>query len=169
MTERVNAYQALHPILKNSLPDEIDKIITDLKKQTGVSLIKRSSHKHMTTIELKGLSASNSAVIGAHTHRHPSLSLLTYKSQLEEIRKSKEILERITGKKIEHFSYPYGSKADYNKSTMKICKELGFKMVCSNYYGQVHRWTDVLQVPRILVRNWNRNEFKKKIKNLFKS
>jgi len=169
LEQRVNAYQLLHPILKYATPGERDELISQLREQAGSSANGRVTHRVMTKGEIKKLANSTSAVIGAHTHRHPALSALSSQEQEEEINKSKNILKEIIGKKIDHFSYPFGSKKDYNQQSVKICEESGFKMVAANYYGQVHRWTDRFQFPRILVRNWNRDVFTKQMQTFFRS
>jgi len=166
--EKMNTYNFLHPYLKYLLPQQRNKIIDGLRESIGTKPQGRESHRLLTNTELQKLSDSPAAVLGAHTHNHPALSILSYDIQLQEIELSKNILEKIINKKIVHFSYPYGSKKDYNNDTLKICRKIGFEMVCSNYYGQVHRWTDILQLPRILVRDWNKEFFKKFIAKSFR-
>ena len=114
------------------------------------------------------MSESNSAVVGAHTHSHTPLSILSYEEQKNDIEKSKEILENITGKEIKHFSYPFGAKKDYNADSLKISSELNFDFVCANYYSQVHRWSDKYSLPRVLVRDWKIDYFKNFIKKSFR-
>jgi peptidoglycan/xylan/chitin deacetylase (PgdA/CDA1 family) len=112
--------------------------------------------------------ASAAAVIGAHTHSHPALSTLNYQRQLHEINTSKEILEKIIRKKIVHFSYPYGTKKDYNSDSINACREAGFDIVSANFYNQMHSWTDAFQLPRILVRNWEPALFREKLSKFFR-
>jgi peptidoglycan/xylan/chitin deacetylase (PgdA/CDA1 family) len=164
---RTGTYNFLHPLLRFAAPAERNRILDHLRAMTGLSASGRPGHRMLTSNELQQLSRSASAVIGAHTHNHPSLAVLPYKEQLEEITQSKNILEKITGKSIQHFSYPYGSKQDYNQHSVNACRESGFKMVCSNFYGQVHSWTDPLQVPRVLVRDWNRDQFSHYLSKFF--
>ncbi|HEX7064204.1 MAG TPA: polysaccharide deacetylase family protein [Bacillales bacterium] len=65
-------------------------------------------------------------LIGSHAHSHPKLPDLSYEEQLEEIRKSKERLEKLMGRGITRFRPPYGL---YNEDTMKIAEELGLEVV----------------------------------------
>jgi peptidoglycan/xylan/chitin deacetylase (PgdA/CDA1 family) len=166
--EKINTYNFLHPYLKYLLPQQRNKIIDGLRQLIGMKPQGRESHRLLTNNELQQLSESSAAVLGAHTHNHPVLSIMPYDIQLQEIELSKNILEKIINKKVVHFSYPYGSKKDYNNDTLKVCREIGFEMVCSNYYGQVHSWTDILQLPRILVRDWDQQFFKKFIEKSFR-
>jgi len=165
---RVDTYNRLHKLIKYKKQEKRNKILQDLEEQCKSGISSRSSHRFLTSDELKAMAKSPSAVIGAHTDSHTPLSILSYKEQLDDVRKSKEILEEKTEKTIEHFSFPYGIKKDYNSDSRRICKELNFKMVCANYYGQVHKWTDRFQLPRILVRDWNIEVFKKHISTFFR-
>ncbi|HEU5141029.1 MAG TPA: polysaccharide deacetylase family protein [Bacillales bacterium] len=65
-------------------------------------------------------------LIGNHAHSHPKLPELSYDEQFEEIGKSKERLERLTGREITRFRPPFGL---YNEDTMEIAKKLGLEVV----------------------------------------
>lgn len=165
---RIKAYHELHVLLKYCKVDERDQLIGSLSDWASAGYRGRQSNFMMTSEEVKKMSLSASAVIGAHTHNHPALSVLSFEEQLNEMQQSKTILENIIGKKVVHFSYPFGSRSDYNEDSMRAAKAAGFKMICANYYGQVHSWTDRFALPRILIRNWTENEFKQKAKRFFK-
>lgn len=166
--ERSSSYNSLHPYLKYAHPEERNKMLELLRESAGIGPNGRETHRLMTTEELRHLSNSHGAVIGAHTINHPSLSVLSYKQQWQEIAESKRILETMLNNNILHFSYPYGSKKDYNADTVEICRQLGFKMVCSNYFGQVHSWTNRFEIPRVLVRDWNGQLFSEYMTKFFK-
>ncbi len=72
--------------------------------------------------ELKKLAASNRIEIGTHSATHPYMSKLS-KSQMElELTTSREIIENITGRKVDLFRPPYG---DYSDTLLNVCKEQG--------------------------------------------
>ena len=106
-------------------------------------------------------------VIGAHTHNHPKLSVCGQEEQYHEIASSKSNLEGLLQREIKHFSYPFGTKADYNNDTVNICRSLEFDMVCSNFPRQVHRWTNRFELPRMLVRDWTADQFEENMKAFF--
>jgi len=166
-TERKNAYDAFHPLLKFAPVSVRDKTIAELQQWAGLSDTGRSTHRLLTSAELVRMNESSAAVLGAHTVNHPALSVLIYEDQLAEIDLSRKFLENVLKQKIEHFSYPYGGKNDYNKDTIKACREIGFKLVCANKYNQVHSWSDIFQVPRILIRNWDKHSFSQYIPKFF--
>ncbi|MEO8399860.1 MAG: polysaccharide deacetylase family protein, partial [Ignavibacteriaceae bacterium] len=153
--EIINAYNSLHPLIKWQRLNEREKILNGLNDWSGFSNYENINYRFLTFGEVKKMNDSKAAVIGAHTHNHIPLSLHNYDEQFQETNNSKKILEDLTQKKINHFSYPFGGKKDYNNNSIKICSELNFEMVCANYHSQVHSWTDKFQLPRILVRDWN--------------
>jgi peptidoglycan/xylan/chitin deacetylase (PgdA/CDA1 family) len=119
----------------------------------------KSSHRCLNRIELQKLAASPWSTIGAHTVTHSTLSVLNEKQQRNEILSSKQKLEQITGREITTFSYPFGRKQDYDRTSVRFCREAGFTKAASNFPGQVHRWSDPYQLPRHLVRNWSPETF----------
>lgn len=163
---RFGLYESLLPKLRRMTSEKRDEKIAMLaslfKSEQG-----RGTHRAMTFDEFKKMQRSKSAVIGAHTHLHPSLGALTYDEQFKEISTSKKIIEEVTGEKVIHFSYPFGTHQDYNSDTIKIVKRLGFKMTAANYPAISHKHSDIFRFPRFLVRNWNADEFEKNMKEFF--
>lgn len=90
--------------------------------------------------------------IGGHTHSHVRLSDLPKEKQLTEIKTNKEILEKITQKKILHFAYPFGGKRDFNKKTIKIVKNLQFIAAYENTGLLATNSSNTLFYPRINIR-----------------
>ncbi len=156
--KRFQFYAQLLPLFRKMVAKQREEKIAELAAMFN-SLSPRASHRPMTFDELKKLSASKSAVIGAHTHMHPSLGALNYEKQLEEIKTSKDILENILSKKLVHFSFPFGTIADFNADTIEICTSIGFKMVAANFPYIVNRNSNIFHFPRFLVRDWNQQQF----------
>jgi len=149
-------------------PLERNKIISEMFDWAALKNKARPQNRAMTNEELKKLSKSKFAVIGAHTNSHAKLSSLNFDDQFSEIEQSKKILEKIIDKKIKHFAYPFGTKKDYDKNTLLVLKQLGFELACSLYYGQIHSWTNRFEIPRMLTNNWTEKEFAQKLVQYFK-
>ena len=119
--------------------------------------------------ELIELSKNDLVTIGAHTRNHIQLRILRGLDLREEIIGSKKELEGWINGSVEVFSYPYGGRKDYSKESIRICREIGFKKVASNFAGQVHSWTNRYEIPRCLVRNWGWRRFSKEVSEFFAS
>lgn len=161
--KKIKLYNDLLPALRRTPAAERDRKIDELTAlfHAGPD---RTTHRALTFEELKKMYASQSSVIGAHTHLHPSLAALTYEAQYEEIATSKKILEALLGTTIKHFSYPFGTVLDYNADTMRIVKDLKFELVAANYPDPVTRKSNRYAFPRFLVRNWELAEFRKQMR-----
>jgi peptidoglycan/xylan/chitin deacetylase (PgdA/CDA1 family) len=90
---------------------------------------------------------------------HPVLSTLNRNEQQKEIAGSKKRLEEIIGHEITSFAYPYGTRADYDQTSIDVVRETGFQRACSNFGGALHKSTDPFQLPRFLVRDYGGEEF----------
>jgi peptidoglycan/xylan/chitin deacetylase (PgdA/CDA1 family) len=121
----------------------------------------------MSPEELQQCAASPWVSIGAHTVTHTALSALPEEQQRNEIITCKHDLEDITGTEVTTFSYPFGRKRDYDRISVRLCREAGFKKAAANFPGQVHRWSDPFQLPRHLVRNWDLDTFSDQIKSFW--
>lgn len=71
---------------------------------------------------LKKLAASDRIEIGTHSATHPYMSKLSRDRIALELSTSRELIESITGRKVDLFRPPYG---DYSDSVLNICKEQG--------------------------------------------
>ena len=70
-------------------------------------------------------------------------------------------------RKIFYFSYPFGTKNDFDFDSESIVKELGFRAAFSNFQKNVHKGDDLYRLPRRLVRNWNLQSFSRQLKSFF--
>ena len=110
----------------------------------------------MTPEEVALLAASPLAAIGAHTVTHPVLSQLSPEMQNEEITESKRQLAEIINAPVYGFSYPNGTDADYTQATVELVRRAGFSYAYSAFE---HPRTDPFQLPRVMIRDWDGEEF----------
>lgn len=102
---------------------------------------------YLTEAQIKEMSDSGLISIESHTLTHEDLSKMTYEEQERQAIKSKERLEKITGKQVTVYCYPYGR---YNTDTLKIAKEnydIGLRMDGGIY--NTNNSKDIYQIPRI--------------------
>lgn len=164
---KARIYKQLHPLIKYTHYRERDRVMKILFDWAKIREVKNEDYRLLTHHELKTMAQSSSCIIGAHTVDHPVLSKLSFDEQYEQMMSSKNKLEELTGKHIIHFSYPFGSKVDYNNNSIKACEQAGFDMVTSNFEWQVHTYTGKFEIPRYLVRDWDLQMFGKKMKTFF--
>ena len=91
--------------------------------------------KAMTWDQIKELSQHPLCTIGGHTVSHPALNQLSDDDFRKEVRVGIEKLEKITGQKINHFAYPYGSPNEIGEREYQLIKEFNFKTSFIAYGG----------------------------------
>lgn len=152
------AYEDRSAVLR-AMPSAVrDAILAELRAHLG-SRVHRGTHLPMTVQELEAFASSRAVVIGAHTQWHPSLAQVDPAEQEAEIHGSKRDLEAMLGRPVRYFSYPFGTGADFNRTTERIAREAGFLHTAANYPGFVHARSPVHHFPRFLVRDWDGPEF----------
>lgn len=89
--------------------------------------------------------------IGSHSLTHRRMAILSDNELEMEIIKSKEILERQTGKEIKHFAYPFGELADFDERTFKYLKKANYSAAVTTHFGRDNRYSDIFKLKRISV------------------
>jgi peptidoglycan/xylan/chitin deacetylase (PgdA/CDA1 family) len=163
LPQRQALYASLSLLMRKIDGERREVWLDQLRSWAGAADEVKSLHRSMMEEELKCLAASPWATIGAHTVTHCALSALSDEQQRDEIFSSRQTLQNLTGSPITTFSYPFGRKQEYNRTSVRLCREAGFTRAASNFSGQVHSWTDRFQLPRHLVRNWDLETFSAEI------
>lgn len=127
---------------------------------------KTSRGRALNKIELIKLAKEPLIEIGSHTITHPNLSALSIIDQEKEITESNKKLEITIGQKINGFSYPFGTRKDFNKKTVELVKITGYSYACANFQGQATKFSNPYSLPRYIVRNWPIQIFKHKIEQI---
>ena len=91
-----------------------------------------NKNNYLSKNDIIQISKLQNSEIGSHGYNHLRLGTLSYKNQLNELSKSKSILEDITSKKILGISYPHGS---FNHDTFTILEKLNYKHAFSSIKG----------------------------------
>lgn len=120
---------------------------------------KRTSHRMLSADQLRALAASPYASIGAHTVNHPSLSALCIEEQCYEILESKHTVEKIIGKDVLLFAYPFGGISNYSLETIDILKNAGFQKAFSTTYKRKTKDPSFYEIPRVCVSECSLQDF----------
>ena len=96
-------------------------IVTDLLDTPG----------YLKTGQVKSLSESGMQ-IGSHSKSHPNFLELNAGERMEELRDSKVILEKIIGKELTTFSFPFGFCDD---ACIKAVFDANYSICCTSNHG----------------------------------
>lgn len=162
-TARRQTCSQLHDMVKRLKPAERESCLDCLRGWVGTGAEGRPTHRVLARDDLARLSRSPFITIGAHSRSHTALSILTAEEQAAEITGSKRILEETTGRAVDFFSYPFGTRQDYSAETPALCRQAGFKGSYANFRGHIFKSTDPFQIPRMLVRDWEIDTFRHRV------
>ena len=84
--------------------------------------------------------------IGAHSMTHPLLSRLPDQQVVEELSRSRAVLEEMLGAPVTHMAYPFG---DYDERVRSRAAEAGYRSACSVRIGRSGPDDDLLGLHRI--------------------
>ncbi|MEI6415372.1 MAG: polysaccharide deacetylase family protein [Pseudomonadota bacterium] len=163
-TPRHRTYREIHNMLRTRSHAEQERVLEQLRDQCGDPGPARSTHRGMSWNQARQMASCESIELGAHTLNHPWLSALSLKDQRMEILESKRVLEKQIDRPVNSFAYPFGTRQSYTAETVGLLKETGFKNACSNFRERIGCRTDLFQLPRFLVRDWNGDEFLQRLK-----
>jgi peptidoglycan/xylan/chitin deacetylase (PgdA/CDA1 family) len=158
-TVRHRVYRELCALLHNAAIQQRHEALRQIREWADSGVHARDSHRMMTAAQLRELTDDNLIHIGAHTVNHPLLCVESIEIQREEIEISKATLEKILGRPVRSFSYPFGGRRDYTAQTVAAVRQAGFDYACSNFNGRIDQSTDPFQLPRFIVRDWSAPEF----------
>jgi len=166
--ERQRIYLSLFNLLRPLPPERRSQVIDILREWAHTNKIGRHTHKVLSHREVRRLAQGGLVEIGAHTVTHPVLSSISAAQQRAEIQDSKRRLEEIIDQPVLSFAYPYGERSDYTAETVRIVRDEGFSLACSNFKGVVQPGADLFQLPRFVVGDWNGEEFERRLKEWFR-
>lgn len=146
-----------HAFLHRLLPKERNQFLCEAEQENHTISENISDYRALSLQELKQLSNSPLATIGAHTVTHSSLSCEPKAMQEWEIKESRKQVESIIGREVSVFSYPFG---DYNESTVSTVKNSGIRKACT-VTGGLYLDNCELKIPRNKVVNITGAEFEK--------
>lgn len=140
--------------------EDLENVLSRLFGAYNINWKSKVKDLALTWEEIKVISQSKLATIGAHTKNHFVLSGLSEKKLIEEILESRQALEEHIEKKVEHFCYPFGGKSEASTREFDVVKNLGFKTATTTQYGHVFKREkrNSNQLPRVMLTegfNWH--------------
>ena len=145
-------YDLVLPELKKIDATATFFIVTDLLDTPG----------YLKTGQVKRLSESGMQ-IGSHSKSHPNFLELNADERMEELRDSKVILEKIIGKELTTFSFPFGF---YDGECVEAVFSAGYSICCTSRHGisskasfilprnSINAHTSLSRIDKILSAEW---------------
>lgn len=159
--EKDSAFHAIRNMAIKQSMDAMQSLLRDLFESYGVNFQEYTERLTLNWQQIEEMSAEPLVTIGAHTINHFALNRLAEEQARGEIEDCRKILELHTGKRVEHFSYPYGSSGEAGKREFDMVKSLGFKTATTTRKGNIfsgHRG-HLECLPRIPVRGGREDLF----------
>ena len=107
--------------LKSYTPKEINNFIKEL--EILFDIVEEDIQPTMLSWEQVKEMSQNNICFGSHTKSHAILTQISNNKVVEELRESKEIIEKRINQPVYFLSYPNGN---YNASIIRIAKEAGY-------------------------------------------
>ncbi len=146
---------ALQEALKKLRPPEQRAALNEIADLLGVAresaVPPGSPFRMLGEAEIRRMAGSGLVEFGAHTRRHPILSLLSPEEEREEIVGSVEDVRRLTGQAADLFAYPNGRRRDYGAASMAALREAGVRAALTTRRGRCTRRSRLLELPRFWV------------------
>ena len=103
--------------------DDIDKILEVLKQNdTTITFFMVGDWIEKNQEAVKKINEAGHE-IGSHSDTHPHVNQLSYEENIEQIEKSNDRIEKITGKRTNLYRAPYG---EYNQTVIKAAQDKSY-------------------------------------------
>lgn len=148
MEDKKRSCYAMHGYLKSMERKNREQCLTELAEMLHAEIAPRAMYRSLTSEELRYLADSPYMTIGGHTVTHPALAMESLQVQEREIFSSKSVIERIIGKSIDVFAYPFGGRSDFTSHTRALVKKAGYRKIATAYGGLTDGTSPLEYVPR---------------------
>lgn len=135
--ERLSCYNQIRDEIRRIPKVSFRKSILDTFQLDEATIGVQNENTFLSWDEIIQLSQNPLVTIGAHTMNHLSLTSLSDEELVDEIKFSKDEIERYIQKEVAHFAYPYGGVEDAHAREYEVIKTLGFKTATLNRPGNV--------------------------------
>lgn len=126
-------------------------IVAGLAERAGLDHKAFCRNLVMNWAELRQIASDPLATIGAHTVRHYALAKLGSGAAKFEIEQSIHRLADGLGRKVEHFSYPFGDRTSAGPREFEMVRALGMKTAVTTRKGLLRSGDDLdpVALPRL--------------------
>ncbi len=112
--------------LKSASLPTLSKVLEQIREQSS-DFDEPDSFATCMSWEQVNLLVKGGMEIGAHAASHRSLARIPFAEAVDEIVKSKQIIEDKTGHPCKHFAFPFGTESDYTRQLVDAVRAAGFE------------------------------------------
>lgn len=149
--EKWDTFRILREQILKQDQSNIIELLNMMFKPYDIDWYEPIRRQAMSWNQIKSISQKTLCTIGGHTVSHPALNKLSDTDFRKEVSEGISKLESITGKKVEHFAYPYGSPKEIGYREYQLISEYNFKTVFSSYGGCITKSNknNITHLPRV--------------------
>jgi len=125
-----------------------EALLADWNSAAGFLDPCRETHRPLDEEQLVALAGHPLAEIGAHSVNHPFMSGLSHADQMDEVTKSRAMLEAQTGGPVPYFAYPFGESDEGSESAVR---RAGFEGAFTAEWAPVRRSASQWRIPRLMM------------------
>lgn len=155
--------QRMHPLHRDRVVEELERVLPTATSAT------RELCPVLDEAGVRELGSQPLAQLGAHTHSHPMLSVLTREEQAAEIEHSAARLHEITGTRPRFVAYPYGSDQDYNEDSCLAARTAALTAGFVNHGGPFDPTGQPYRVPRYYVPPLAADDFRRWLRRVIET
>lgn len=143
-------YQNLYPLLKKYKMKAVIYCLADASVQNNKWDLEAGEPETplMKPAQIAELSHSGLVEIGSHGLEHRKLTTLNEVEVQRELTRSRRILEKITGRQVYSFCYPYG---DHNQKIREMTRVAGYRFGVATDMGPAKFSKDLFCIRRIQI------------------
>ncbi|GBC60922.1 polysaccharide deacetylase [Desulfonema ishimotonii] len=135
--EKEEAFGKIRGLITDCGPERCSERLGQIFAPYQADWHRRIGETAMSWDQLRQLGRDSRVTIGAHTVNHPALNRLSPGAVRKEVVRSKERLESRIGRPVEHFAYPFGTRAEVGEREFEIVRSCGFKTATTTRSGNI--------------------------------
>ena len=154
--DRIAAHDRLHRELVSATLDTRERLVAFVDRWSGAP---RSRRRPVLADEALSLARLPGVTIGAHGVNHLALTHQTDDTIAYEAKESRLALERVSGRPVGLFAYPYGASDARVADRLRL--EYGWSMSCGD--AAIPPIWDAARVPRLEIKDSDAEAFEKRV------
>lgn len=135
--EKQSSANAMYWNLRAGSEQHLRETIGTMVERFNIPSLERTRDLCLSWQELQELAKDQFVSFGAHTLTHPMLAKQEHATAVNEIEKSREIIQRELQRPITHFAYPVGDPTSAGLREFQIARELGFDAAVTTRAGHI--------------------------------